>query len=377
MCTVAGYTLAKQLMSVSRIYLDSSTLIGNAWPAPGAELQKVLAMARFLGVAVFLPEIVEAECEAEWLRRLDQRSKQLAGALDALAQHTRLFLRPRIDLPSTADARADYRNRTAAVKEALGITTSTLTVRPLGDLIMNAAQHAFPFPTSDSGFRDAVILLSVADHVEATGEPILAFLVSDDNFFTGKGVTLSTRAEVKTFVKDLKGVDDALRQLYAEGIVREWTTDGQKLRTAIEHDTAGIVAFLTGNLAIPIGFSFFGLPSVKAVHGLTLKAVGEVSTSLAVPSERPSETIERISFRATVTAHETVESSPVRPTPTALRVGQEMPPPEPFQFQPPQVADVDVDLKVVVEADAHIVAGEYVGLTYVSVKIADRMVLPA
>lgn len=103
-----------------------------------------------------------------------------------------------------------------------------------------------------------------------------------------------------------------------------------------------------------------------------MKAIGAVSTSFVVPSERERDTIERVSFKATVVAHETVEQpSPSPPTPNVLRVGQEVPAPEPFSFPPRQVIDVDVDLEVVVEADAHIVAGEYVELTYKSVKLSD------
>jgi hypothetical protein len=333
----------------------------------------MFGMARFLGVSVFLPDVVEAECEAEWLRRFDVRPKQLTGALDALAAHTGSFKRPRIELPSVAEARADYLRRTEVTKDAFGIVTSTLTGRPLADLILNAAQHAFPFPASDSGFRDAVILLSVLEHVGAAAEPILVFLVSDDTFFAAKGTALPNGSEIRTVVKDLKSVDDVLRHLYAKGILTKWTADNQKLSAVLDNDKAAPAAFLTSNLSIPIGFSFFGMSAVKAVHGLTLKKIHSVSTSLTIPSERAADTVERVSFRALVTVHETIESSSVRSTISALRVGQEMPPQEAFSLQPPQLAEVDVDFDIAVEADAHIIAGEYVGLAYASAKIGERV----
>jgi hypothetical protein len=66
-------------MDISRLYIDSSTLIANGWPEPRAELQTILRMAQVVDATVFLPETVEAECEAEWVRRLDKarRTRQV------------------------------------------------------------------------------------------------------------------------------------------------------------------------------------------------------------------------------------------------------------------------------------------------------------
>jgi hypothetical protein len=78
-------------------------------------------------------------------------------------------------------------------------------------------------------------------------------------------------------------------------------------------------------------------------------------------------------MRAQVTIHETVESSPARQSINTLRVGEETPPPEPYSYQPPQLNDIDVDFEVEIEADARIVDGEYVGLTYASAKMGERI----
>lgn len=66
---------------------------------------------------------------------------------------------------------------------------------------------------------------------------MLAFLVSEDGFFTGKGTRLASGSEIRTFVQDLKGVTAALASLYKGAILREWMVDEMKLSSALEGET--------------------------------------------------------------------------------------------------------------------------------------------
>jgi hypothetical protein len=358
-------------MDVSRIYFDASTLIANGWPAPSPQLLRLLKIAMLLPkVEVFIPELVELECEAEWLRRFDDRKREVISKIDALATHSQAFKKPHIELPTVPEGLAQYRETVTALKASLEIQRSPTTQRSVYELLSMSILHVSPFATSDRSFRDSVIVVSIIDHLSAAKEPIRAMLVTNDAFFDNKGQTTESGSILDVVVKDLPVVDKTLRSMVEREWLTAWLADTELATAALEKDKERIAQFLTENLSIPAG-GFFR-PKIKAIRGLTLNTITDFVTSNQNPASRAEDVIEQVSFNVAITLHETVE---IYPLPEArqlsFRVGEEVTEtPAAGLFPPPTAQDVDVEAEVSVQAEAHIVKGDYREFKYVSATLA-------
>jgi hypothetical protein len=225
--------------------------------------------------------------------------------------HTSLFARPYLNLPSADDVPRAYREQVEDTKTTFGIETS---------------------------------------------------------------LTLPTGSSIKTYVKNLPAVESELTKLFGRIVIREWLEDGERLKAALERDRDALEAFMRANLLIPVGLGLIR-PKVKSILGLSLKEIVRASPSLVIPSERASDTTERVTFTASVTVREQVETSAVTfpAAPTTLRVGEQVPQGVVWASFPlrTEISEVDVDMTIDGEADAHIVAGQCRELTYVSVKSSE------
>ena len=367
-------------MAVSRIYFDSSILIGNSWPVPSGTLARVFDVAGVVkGVQLFIPSLVEDECEQEFGRRFGELRKQVTQKIEALAEHTDLFEPPAFKFPEKKEALERYRAIVDHLKKETGLATSPLTTLTAKQLLDMAVAHKNPFPDRDSGFRDATIMLSIVEHVESAGTPIEALLLTRDAFFRRQVLASGSVIEVSN---DLDQIYEQLLDMIVDNRIKVWREDTARAKAALEKDGEQIERFVTETLEVPVGGGLLG-PKVKEVVSLRLVGIEGVATPK--PFKRGDDVVERISFTVNVVLREKVEFSdwPVFADPR-IKVGARSAEPEsPLRslasfsnFGQTRQDEIDVEKKVFVEAEARIVKNEYVGFNYLSARL-DQGLSPA
>jgi hypothetical protein len=71
-------TVAEREFAV--LYLDTEPLRAHGWPMPRATTATVLTLAREVGLPVCLPEPVEAELAAQFMRVFDEADQKISSA---------------------------------------------------------------------------------------------------------------------------------------------------------------------------------------------------------------------------------------------------------------------------------------------------------
>src|SRR5512142_2542081 len=87
------------------LYLDANILRNEGWPRISAKLENVLSLARSVNVTVNLPEAVERELEANWMRGYKAKCENLQEHLDPLRNHLNRLAEkqvPSVTLPEEA-----------------------------------------------------------------------------------------------------------------------------------------------------------------------------------------------------------------------------------------------------------------------------------
>lgn len=150
-----------------RIYLDTNILLAEGWPRISVKLREMLTLARGSQISVVLPEAVEREVKAHWLRDLEEQLTELTAAerhFGALTSNIGWDAEPTtkelFDLDSAGDKYIEVVDK---LKSEWCIISAPLNPVPLDGLFQMAITKQPPFEDRGTGFQDAVILLSAIE----------------------------------------------------------------------------------------------------------------------------------------------------------------------------------------------------------------------
>jgi hypothetical protein len=172
-----------------RIYFDTNILWG--WPNCSNEIWKILSVASWLKIELYIPKVVEDELEAQFIRGVHQRLSDLDTAVNQYRKLCRNIIETDIDGSSPTDEQLqdEFLFRSDEIKQHYSIKTVPLTTVPL-DVVLDMAIHRIaPFEqiTIDknkhivTGLQDAVIFYSIIEHLPKTDDRHI--LLSADNIF--------------------------------------------------------------------------------------------------------------------------------------------------------------------------------------------------
>lgn len=265
-----------------RLYLDTNILRSSRWPSVSARLAGIVELAKNFGVRILIPQAVEDEREAQWIRDvgkaydgLKKPTKELSGQLAVIADAVAMPPKPDFE-----NLREQYRAASVRARGNLGIDLAPTTARTAGELFQFAIRHKAPFKEVGghvTGFQDAVIFFSAVDDTRQSGEPICALFSEDDDFV--KAAPLATLSGI-TF--EHFGSHDKMWRAFADEITPSlsawWSKDRQAAEEAIDRSRSSIEAFLLKETAPE---SVGGL--VKEIVAAKIAFIVAVETPLLQP----------------------------------------------------------------------------------------------
>jgi hypothetical protein len=209
---------------LKRIYFDTNILY--RWPHPPNDIYSIFGVAKWLGAQLLMPEVVEGELEAQFVR-------SVTAAYDAAEQDVKEINRLCRDViaiditgtrPDEADLRAAFRKRSDDLKTHFGISVIPLPALDVRMFVDMAISRTAPFEervaSGDkvvTGLQDAAILFSVLDHMKTADDADRCALISNDKIFhaaeTRKLVQL-TGNKLETFKKVSTLFDDLYNHVW-------------------------------------------------------------------------------------------------------------------------------------------------------------------
>src|SRR5579864_3660496 len=167
------------------VYLDTNVMRGKQWPLPSILLNNFLRLAELCEINRFLPEPVLKEAEEHWFREVKEQIGGLSRAAEQLARLARpVECGPKVEHPSAETLLEKYRELVDTSVKKYGITRTPFTKRTVEEVFGFATKYLLPFgPKGEGkGFQDAVIILSVLDHLNASPTDKAFFITSDKDF---------------------------------------------------------------------------------------------------------------------------------------------------------------------------------------------------
>ena len=226
-------------LEFNALYLETEILVRSNWPSETHPLQSVLVLASRWGMRIFLPAPVECQIEARCLRKYEESTSILNGAVKKTSQ----LLRP---LGRTADVDClkkeefcrEYRGLVTRIKVALKIEVIPFSSHGVQDFFDLAIHYQLPFEPGQEGkgFQDAVILASVLEHL-SKNKDVSGVLITMDKVFE-KVQRESFRkgyAELPLKVMPLETLWDLMYSKYwDENIEAPWKEERANAKAAAE-----------------------------------------------------------------------------------------------------------------------------------------------
>jgi PIN domain-containing protein len=310
------------MLEFNRIYLDSQPLRAGNWPLVSAKLQTVLQLAAAHGVCVCIPVPVESELEAQWFRDYEERVAQLRNRVSDFNKSVRA-LHPAIDLKpeiSEVETRSGYHAAVANAKQQWSIQTVPMVECAVRDVFEMALKGGAPFKKNkgDSGFKDAVIFLSVMADLRRHSGSVGAFLTADRDFAAEE---LSSLAGVSGVCLKFFKAPEELEKLFKSELTKQYVEEWEQAKTwvaeQLEKRSSEIVQFLSANLRLT-DYDFVGPFRVIRIDAIKEVSVGKIY--IPHPSAWEQGKAVDVTFDASVTLSVTVERVSMRP-PRTLEVG--------------------------------------------------------
>jgi hypothetical protein len=231
-----------------RIYLDTNVLL-KGWPDISVKLREMLALARATKISVVVPEAVEREVKAHWLRELQERLKELvkterkfAATIEKIGLDSGPTTEEQCDFDS---AGSKYDEVVEELKTEWGIVSAPLPSVTLDRLFQMAIDKEALFEDAASGFQDTVILFSAIDDLmQFPGES--GILVSEDKVFCQQG-TQDLIARLSADSKVYKSVADTIALLKSnldDYLRHEWDGDERLAVAEMWRQKEAIQAFV-------------------------------------------------------------------------------------------------------------------------------------
>ncbi|OFW08313.1 MAG: hypothetical protein A3H96_21385 [Acidobacteria bacterium RIFCSPLOWO2_02_FULL_67_36] len=271
-----------------------------------------------------------------------------------------------------------YHQAVTDLFERFRLSKLPLTSRPLGELVIASARHELPFAASDSGFRDALVLLSIVDaclkapqnelSVKADGE--VWYLTTDNRQKNGLVSRFAAEGDYPIFVYE---IETAQQELTAQADAK--TKEFLEFKTASARGVLqwpgqrqALASFMKKRLEVP-----FPAPELMGYVIEWADVIVESISSIAIGGDRADGQVNyrRVSFVAVATVGALVKR--LR-TPGHLLIG------EPTNYVPTIPSDaveqvtgspeyIALTLEAEVDGEADSVAGEYNEFDFISLRV--------
>ncbi|HET8890021.1 MAG TPA: PIN domain-containing protein [Candidatus Angelobacter sp.] len=238
------------------VYLDTNVLMrGQQWPLPSILLNNFLRLAELCGISRHLPEPVLKEAEEHWSREVKEGIAGLsraAGQLERLAKPVEC--EPTVAHPSAEILLEKYRTLVDASIRKYGIIRTPFTKRTVEEVFGFATKYLLPFgPKAEGkGFQDAVILLSVLDHLNSFPTDKAIFITSDKDF-TGINTDSfipgfdSKRCQIITLEMAFEFLS---KRYYQESIIKPYNQEKENALKAAEANLPEIAEFVQSQVTL-------------------------------------------------------------------------------------------------------------------------------
>lgn len=270
------------------VYLDTNVLMrGQQWPLPSILLNNFLRLAELCGINRYLPEPVLKEAEEHWLREVKDAITSLSRAVGQLERLAKpVGCEPTLEHPSVEILLEKYRTLVDAAVKKYDITRTPFTNRTVEEVFGFATKYLLPFgPKGEGkGFQDAVILLSILDHLNTSPTNKAIFITSDkdfaginfDLFIPGFG---SKRCQIITLEMAFEFLS---KRYYQDSIIKPYNQEGENALKAAEAITAEIADFVRLGVTIDM---------LKGLGGKIVKILsfeGALPTLVETPLPEPN-----------------------------------------------------------------------------------------
>ena len=284
------------VLPFERIYFDTEPLRAGGWPRSSKQLHAVLQLAFVMEMDLYLPEPVALEREEQWLREARSKIASILSKTDAFnADAANITDFATVTLPNEERLHTDYRVACANAQIALPLTVVAFTNRSAREIFELATRRDFTFEEKGGGavvgFQDAVILLSVIDHLLVNN--VSAAFVSKDPVF--QRIPQINR-RFGTGLIGIAGLDDLERILGSAlssafgAVIREWLNhEERRIKEALEAVRQDLIMFVKGTLPLTeIEIRLGG--SIISDFTMEIKEINHIRP--AFPHERAGDRVE-------------------------------------------------------------------------------------
>lgn len=227
-------TGAPEITVVRAVFLDTNAARKAGFLLSSSWVQHLCRQAQDLSICLYLPQLVLDE----WLYDLCERgSTKLAKLLESRDQLNELVGHEIITVTGVDEATLLDELKKAQVNRILaaGFQVVPNATPDLASLIKKAVQKVPPFEAGDKGFRDAVIIETIATQVAAHHRENRVVVVSADSAFC-KGISAVSGKGLRIETCDVESVNARIEGALEDAV--------QKTR---EHEAAIALAFLNAN----------------------------------------------------------------------------------------------------------------------------------
>lgn len=242
-----------QIVYLDYIYFDTSVLIEESWPELSAKLTRCLQIASAVDKKVFLPSVVEQELEIKWLAEFDEKYTTLKSSIEKMNRHLPGKKLTTIALPNRIIELEEYRGKVQRLKETYILE---LIGRPQIDkdkLIDMAISYAPPFEKGDKGFKDAIILFAVFEHLKKVKSK-QGSLIARDHIFHDKAI-IDLAKEQGLKLKIIESVDHLSKEFdqIITGVLKDaYILERENATRALETIHNKIERFILDNIEFDI-----------------------------------------------------------------------------------------------------------------------------
>ena len=278
------------------IYFDTNALLGAGWPDPSVVLHNVCTIAKTWEIQLFLPEPVIKEAEEHWLRMMKEQMSRVTSAIKDLQ---------RVAIPAVCDARVEhtsiellhrqYLDKRDAAIARYGLSASPFTKRSIDHVFRLATKYVMPFEhdKEGKGFQDAVILLSILEHLSAEPKLKGVFVTKDGSFRKCSYKDLVSGFEQNRLrIADFDAVRDELfRPYFDQTVLKPWEEERRNALTAAKALEPELRKFLTNNLTESMlrSASFASVVRLQSVDMVQVNSVDTPIPDMYQPPDRKVE----------------------------------------------------------------------------------------
>lgn len=304
----------------SQIYFDTQPLMALGWPQPSTQLLILMRTALLMSAACIIPAPVLEELERRWERSYVEESL----AVGKIARRIQRVGGPEFSQPPPVDeALKLYRRTVEEYCRENNVFIAPMTKRSTAEVFKLSAGRDVTFTgDKDTGFQDAVILLSALDHLPAGARGVL---ISRDAAFSSNAVSnyvgqSGKRLEV---VLDVAGVQEQLEKAQAARTDLILSNNRLKVMIALHERWGEVTAFVRDRIEIAPAFLGDMLRRVRGVQDVQLQHIEEDDVSInAVEKDKPDAPV-AISVVISALFAVVVERNTFRPPPPA-KIGDEL-----------------------------------------------------